>query len=627
LVLENINAPIGKVVPGGTNVVYNPQFGGTVIAAGVNLRLIGGIGSISQPFQYSFQASLGLSGPYPGSIGDVIATPHGVVTAIGTNSIVVSGTITSRTQLPGYTLPTPYNLVITSAARSYVAGTTLASGAGQFTAPAVGSTVTVSLQSTWPTTLPAGSSVFIGGYQYAIQSVNNNVTNEVIVQNVGNTNTETFPPGTSITSNKPGSELPPGRMGAYVDGRNWIALPDGQSFIASDLVGYSSGTKLYNFRDAVLSVSSNTQLIGGGSFKVPGAGQQITAISAIAIMNAALGQGPVQVFTQGAGFSCLAPTDQTTWQSLSSPILPENIIGSGALSQWSTVIDNADIFRRSSDGIRTLLTDQLAFDTWGQVPISREISPILDADDQSLLNFSSAAIFDNRHIETANPVQGPLGVYHDTLTALNFDPESSLRGKQPSVYDGIWKGLNVLQLIREDHTGLAPYFNGVQRLFAVCYNTALETIEIWEILSSAATPVSPITWTFETPIIDFGGKDPKRHQLKKLSDGEIYFDEITATTDSDGNPMGLHVAVSFRPDDAMPWTPWYEFDVPTSPTYQPRVGLGEPPVIEDPTTQRPTRIGYYFQVQIIITGQARFKGARFQAALIPEVEFPQPFQM
>ena len=623
LVLTNDNATVGKVVPGGTNIVYNPQFGGIIVTA-----VIVGSAPTSVPGEQTTTVSLALETFYSGSNGDHITispistivggSATGVVTVVNGHNITVAldptGGSLTPSSLQGATVAIP------AAARSFVVGTTVASTAGNFTNPAHGAEVTVGLQSSFSANIALGSTVFIQGNRYFLSQIisNQSTTVTVTVTAVptgGGSATQTFPATTPVASNQPGFQLPPGRMGAYVDGRNWVCLPDGQSFIASDLVGYSSGTEQYNFRDAVLSISSNQQLVGGGNFRVPSAGEQITSIGPVSVVNNALGQGPVQIFTNTYGFSCDAPTDNTTWATLTSPILPENDIGVGSTSQWATVLANSDVLRRSVLGISSLLLDQLEFDEWGQVPSSREVEPILSQDNQALLNFASAVVFDNRLLMTANPQQGSLGVYHDVAVVMNFDPLTNLRGKQPACFDGSWDGLNVLQFINNAWKP-APFFNGVQRCFAINYNTTTNSIELWEILSSATPSTENVEWTMETPMLDFGGKDPKRHQLKKLTDGELYIDQIATP---------LTITVNFRPDYSTTWTEWLTFDVPLQPTYQPRMGLGEPPL--GGANGMPLRQGYMFQVQIIIQGQCRFLGGRFQAISVPEPEFAAPFNV
>ncbi len=405
-------------------------------------------------------------------------------------------------------------------------------------------------------------------------------------------------------------ELPPGRMGAYVMGRNWMALPNGRNFMASDIVGGSSGTVANDFRDSVLRATENDYLAGGGNFTVPGNNGDITAIKATAILDVSLGQGPVQVFTPLSIFSCNAPVDRQSWQGITNPILTQSLIGGGSLSQNGTVNSNADILFRSLEGIRSYILSRADFDKWSSTPISREVQPIVDTENKSLIQYSSAIVFDNRCLVSSIPTNGPLGVYCRGIYALNFDTISSLRGKESSVYDGFWTGLNVLQFV----TGL---FSGIQRAFAFCYEEFTNEISLYEIL-----PGSPdnnfdngnvgITWGFETAALFNSPSVKGEFDLIELIDGEIYFSEIRGA---------VNVQTWYKPDYLECWVPWATFSICSNnigagkpKQYRSRLGLGSPSIEAcDETNNRPYRIGNNFQFKVQITGSCKFMGAQFKA--------------
>ena len=131
---------------------------------------------------------------------------------------------------------------------------------------AVGGTVNIRLDS--PYTGPA-QVVWIGPGQYLIESIPVTPTTQITLQNINDpyVPTKTIVAGAQLISLP---ELPAGRVGAYGMGRVWESLTDGIQFIAGDIVGGSSGTQFYNGRDAVLRVTENSYLAGGGTFHVPG---------------------------------------------------------------------------------------------------------------------------------------------------------------------------------------------------------------------------------------------------------------------------------------------------------------------------------------------------------------------
>jgi hypothetical protein len=243
-------------------------------------------------------------------------------------------------------------------------------------------------------------------------------------------------------------QFPPGRMGAYGLGRVWMALADGITFVAGDIVGGSSGTVALQYRDAILNLTENQFLVGGGTFRIPVSGQTIKAMVFATTLDVSLGQGALQVFTETSVFSCNAPVDRLTWTTISNPILTQSLIGQGATGQNSTIASNGDTIFRSLVGFGSLILGRRQFSTWGNVPISREIERAIATDPEALLQYGSAVNFDNRLLATTHPHNLARGVQHDGLVVINYDPLSNLHGKAPSVWDGAWPGLNGLDILQ-----------------------------------------------------------------------------------------------------------------------------------------------------------------------------------
>ncbi len=416
-------------------------------------------------------------------------------------------------------------------------------------------------------------------------------------------------------------ELPPGRMGTYGLGQNWMALTDGVSFIASDSVGSSSGTAANNYRDAVLRTVQATSVGGLGNFRVPGTVGEIRAMSFVAMLDVSLGQGPLQIFTAVSAFSCKAPISTQILATLTTPIVAESLKGSGADGQYDLAQDNADIIFGSSDNaVRSLVLSRLDFDKWSNAPISREVQRILDLNNKTLLQFGTAAVFNNRFLKSQLPTNGLLGVYHQGIAVLNFDPISSIRGKAPSVWDGFWTGLNVFQII----TG---FVNGTARCYAFCFNAFTSEIELWEMESDTDTSfdnvTTPIVWDFESAALFNSVKGKGKYDPCELLDGELYIRDIRGI---------VNIQTWYRPDYSECWTPWHEFTICaqnpalTDPKqFRTRLGLGTPDVSAcEPTNNHPYRIGRSFQFRMQITGSCTFMGALFKAKPNPETEFSVP---
>ena len=431
------------------------------------------------------------------------------------------------------------------------------------------------------------------------------------------------------------AQFPVGRMGAYGKGRVWMSLADGQQFIAGDIVGGPSGTKSLNYRDSILNITENSYLVGGGTFRVPGSIGDIRAMIFEAELDVSLGQGPLQVYTPTHVFSCQAPVDRLTWQSLTNPILTETVIANGGLGQNSTFLVNSDTYYRAVDGWRSLILARRDFEKWNNTPISNEVDRILAQDNQALLPWGTGCFFDNRAVMSIAPISTANGVYHHGLVVINTDLITTIRGKdnQDPAYDGVWPGQNVMGI-------LTGQFALVQRCFQFVYNTVQATLELWELLPSAAADVAnnpralsgdnnstdAIQWWFESPSLQFGESIENR-TYKGLTNGEIHVDNLVGRVD---------FAVFWKPDQYPCWVPWHNWSEcaqkntgastdNTKPQFRPRMGLGTPSSVPcDPSTKRPLREGYTFQIKVVITGQCEFIGFRCAAVVLPEPTFAPP---
>lgn len=465
---------------------------------------------------------------------------------------------------------------------------------------------------------PNGQLVFIGSLTFSIAlPPGSGSTNVINVINLGDTATTIHGPSQptrpGILTSVP--ELPPCRMGVYGLGRNWVSLLDGRRYIGGDIVNGSSGTPAYNGRDAVLRVTENALLFGGGSFCVPGNIGDIRAMIFTATLDTSLGQGPLQIFTTQRVFSVNAPVDRTDWAAITNPIQTESFVGGGATAQDSTINVNGDIVFRSLDGIRSLILARRDFDTWGNVPQSNEVRDILALDDPQLLPYGSAINFSNRWLMTCLPSQGPQGVFNQGTVVVNYDPISSLRGKAPAVYDGFWSALNILKLV-------AGTVNGTNRAFAFTYSTSRLKIELFEWLRGDGdrnfdNDSEPITFSTESAIL-FRPDDLKSAPYLRLENGEVYISDIAGV---------VTFETWWRPDYDQCWHPWHTWSIcannfTSGPLqYRPPMGLGQPPKTCDPVTNKQFTDGYFFQFRIRITGQATFMGGKFEASKQPDPQY------
>ena len=648
-VLTNLSGTPGNTIPWQLPVPHSPNTSATQYVLAIPSQA--GIIAVSSTFEQdnivqppgTLTETFTLFSPYLGAIGSQISitgqgsfsngsTTTWRVTAINGNTITCTNVNSFGNQ--GFT----YNPgVFTHNGYLYGVGTKVsfngnnspsvkvATMGADFVIPAIGSTVQVTTISNY--TGPDNQIVYIAGIEFAITAQAPAPPGAVItVLNLTDT-TNNPEPQYPVVAPQPQQllsvpELPAGRMGAYGMGRVWMTLTDGISYIAGDIVGGSAGTQVYNFRDSVLKTTENTFLAGGGTFRLPGSGDQITAMVFPPILDKSLGQGECQIFTSVSCFSNNSPVDRTVWESVTSPLQTESLKDNGALAQNSTVLINSDAFFRSFVGYGSLVLARRDFGGWGNKSISNEMQRPLLADNQSLLQFGSAVSFDNRFISTAAPNLIGAGVFHVGQCVMNFDLISSLRTNLPPAWEGAWSGINTMQLI----TGRV---NGTNRCFSFTFDLNTNKIELWEQLSETAANQAqifedngdtPILSLFETAVLF--NKDVKPlTELIEITEGEIYISNITDT---------LNVKVYYRPDFYPCWTLWREFNLAADddnttgdgnkqPGYRMRIGLGQPSSEDcEPGNNRPLRNGFFHQFRVEFTGYCVFRGLRVRARSFPQ---------
>lgn len=544
------------------------------------------------------------------------------ITAINTSTNTL--TLTSVVTYAGSSNPPtviPDNSIINSSSSNpnvLIAHTTAA-----FVNPANGGTVGVTLDV--PYTGPANQVVWIGNDQYSI-AVNapGAPSTTLFLRNL----TDTSDGGAAIPTGSPDGdilsvpELPAGRMGAYIQQRNVMSLVDGLGFIVGDIAGGAAGTQAENYRDAVLKVTENDFLAGGGTFRIPSAGNVITAIVATAMLDQAFGQGNGQIGTDTGMWGLNLPTDRTTWASLTTPLLPASLIGYGPLAHLSTILSNSDVIFRSNDGTASLKFARREFnqDIGGNTPISREVSNVFAEDDKSLLAYSSAIIHDNRLLMTSGPNVTGRGVIHRGLVALNFDLVSSLRGKAPPIYDGLWTGLNLFQAVTGN-------FSGVTKSYGFGWHLVNDEIELFELVRTGEglqdNDDTRIVWSVESPPMFRPDQRPKEQRLVRLLNGQLHVRDVSGL---------VNITVQWRPDFSPCWQDWHSFEICANvnvpdgqPGYRTPIGLGEPPPTPCETANnRPYRVGRFFQVRIAVTGSCKIMGFECEAVYEPETVFIAP---
>ena len=407
-------------------------------------------------------------------------------------------------------------------------------------------------------------------------------------------------------------ELPSALAMAYYQGRLWYS--NGRKYTAGDIVDGPSGTAPYQLSDSILKVTENPLAIGGDGFTVPSGAGPITALNYTAQLDSSLGQGNLYIFTRRQIYALVVPVTRTAWIAATGSNQPQQLVAQtkwGTPSERSVVRINGDLFYASMEpAVRSLTVATRYFQQWGNTPISRNIQRALDFTNPILMGLSTGINFQNRLLMGLLPKQGASGTVYQGIGILNFDSISTLQEQLPPAWEGVWEGLDVLQLFEGD-------FGGQERAFAVVSSRVDSSIQVWE-LSTAnkfENGDNRVQWQIEFPAYTWG----KEFDLKELDGGEIWLDRLYGT---------VQLNVEYRQDSSPCWQPWLNTQFcaarntcenitqPICYPVQPYCeGEKFPITLPKPDGQncnqfdrRPSNLGYQFQVRLTIKGFCRIRG-------------------
>jgi hypothetical protein len=414
-------------------------------------------------------------------------------------------------------------------------------------------------------------------------------------------------------------EVPVGGPMAYGKGRLWVAR--GSEYYGGDLV---YGDPLYG-RNSVIRFTENTFLNEGGAFAVSNG--PITGLAFAANLDTSLGDGDLLVFTPTATYAFNAPVDRDVWKDLNYPIQRFALLNFGSFNHESIVPVNGDLFFRAQDGIRSLIYARRDFTEWGNTPISRQVVRALAYDTEFYLSAASAVNFDNRMLMTIQPqkVNGR-GIVHRGVVVMDFDLVSGMGRKLPPAWEGVWTGVDILQMLtvriqKQDRCFIFGLNQGDIGLYEVTKNGQFDFDGFDD---------SPIEWTIETRSLTFAEPANK----KRLVSAEQWYDQVMGSIES---------KVYFKANEGECWQPWAEFkdcakyrncepgEISCPPAvincqevkyYQPpsrsRIALPQPPDKCDVQTGGFTRDGYEFQLRYVNTGRFRLKRVAMVAQRLQE---------
>lgn len=461
---------------------------------------------------------------------------------------------------------------------------------------------------------------FCQAEQFLIIQAGDNVTlplfwdGNLLRRSIGITNT-------SVAPGTPGvNEIPAATAMDYFMGRLWYA--QGRNVSAGDIVNGPSGTPAYNLVDSLLNVTECPLVVGGDGFSVPATDGVVRGLAHSANIDAALGQGRLFMGTRKSIYALNVPVTRADWIGTTNqqqPLVTVVQINNGWVNDRGITTVNGDLFYQSLEpAIRSLNQSIRYFGQWGNKQISNNEQRILQYNDRALLRYCSGIYFNSRMYQTALPFQTPQGVAHRAIIPLDFIPISSFGSEAPPNWEGMYEGLDILQMTTGD-------FGGLDRAFATVVSRDSGEIQLWELTDflkndGNALGESRVTMIIETPAFTWDDE----LELKKLVGAEFWIDRLWGTVD---------FTLQYRPDGQACWNTWHQWqkcstantdeDV-INPTMYPTVRCLESYFATmtvpapDPTkcasaTGRPANIGYQFQMRLIVKGFCRVRGMYFHA--------------
>jgi len=305
----------------------------------------------------------------------------------------------------------------------------------------------------------------------------------------------------------------------------------------------------------LLRFTETQYLNEGGFLQIPSQMGSIRGLSFMPTGDTSTGQGELLVFGESGVSSFAVSVPRDLWKSTPG-FQRVALSGIGLTSDRTVVAINNDLFFRSLDGIRTYRNARAQQDGYNVTPISTEMDIIMDYDTESLLSAGSAVYHDNRLLYTVSPRENLENIESEVIKTrpisfqgigvLDFNSLGTSGEKQPAIFDGVWTGLEVLQLL----TGIT---NRLPRCFIFSYDNISNSNTLWENYPWAlfdyplGQSAKKIQAAVETRGYDFNSP----WNLKKLERGDMWIGELSGDT---------KVNVYYRPDENPCWFPWHSFN-------------------------------------------------------------------
>lgn len=337
-------------------------------------------------------------------------------------------------------------------------------------------------------------------------------------------------------------EIPIGTNMAFGQNRLFVnvSVEPNNQFAAGDISEPNNIDNILNFTESVF-------LADGGNLIVPATLGAITAMTFLPVQDSSTGLGQLLTFTEKGVFGWDVAQARSTWGDVQ--IGRQLVIGTGTIAPQSIVNIGNDIFFRSEDSLSSLKQERTEFAQFGVVDFSKDMKDFFELDTQWLLNFSSACYFDERLFLTTVPQRRIIGgetnpavdVEHKGMMVLDFNGTNGLTERTLPVWEGVWEGANILQILT------ARYLNE-DKMFIFSkdrteQNRLFEQSKSRKFDSTLKTKAIPTTSRVYFPGLDFGNATER----KQLTKSRFWIKDVSGE---------FSVTAYFRADNHPEWSVW-----------------------------------------------------------------------
>jgi hypothetical protein len=249
-------------------------------------------------------------------------------------------------------------------------------------------------------------------------------------------------------------QVPVSVMGAYNNNRLWIANARSE-YTAGDPVG-SLATPFAPITFAEVLTPGSPYFDQSFQLGTANSNEAITAMGLIQQIDTSTGFGPLYIATENAVYTVQSQYPRSQWEALQG-FASVAIFQAGIVGPRAVVNTNSDFMFMTPQGkIHTFSTARNDSKRWGNLPISREVENYLTFSDPELLKFTCAGYFNNYVFFSANPYrtiartvdnEPILDYLSGGFIVLNLDNAATLNSPSPPVWDGLWTGVNPMEIV------------------------------------------------------------------------------------------------------------------------------------------------------------------------------------